>query len=567
MARKQLGVAPTDPTHLARLIDVSGGGSGGSASRALAIARLQKAAIDSAAIRGGGIPVMPTAKKPTITVLPNSGDLPTFPNYYRYWIEANNPVNGEGGLGRFIVGGTAEGWAPVFGGGVNFNSNDGSSTVYYAPKDSGLTALWVASGTLAFYFDGRYLAVPCRHWDWQLFVDDEIYSDTGPIAPNQGTNNATIQLDFGTRGWRKILLRSSADLWLPEILCQRGDTLVPLTKDQLGLTINFGADSYGQYGGRALSGLPYLQFIGALVNSRAGRENAIGGTGFASPNANDPATYPAIIQNERLTDINYGTPDIVAFLLGVNDAYPVSLVDGVSTLSAISLALSTTRTNHPDALLYCVSPLTLEQNKAENPTLSPMQVRDAIKTILNQTAGPWIMADSLAGLIYTSDGKTLADGNIPWITGNGNIGNVQGEGNSDVYVGTDDHPSQPAGYRYLGYRLAGALAKGILSLEVPSSGGGGVSIGAKPQIVNIAVPYTTVGYYATNVAVTGGATDNVTLQLIASDNGPSENDADEVADMRVTGYMVSANLARIIVRADGPFGGAFKAAFTITEGS
>ena len=63
------------------------------------------------------------------------------------------------------------------------------------------------------------------------------------------------------------------------------------------------------------------------------------------------------------------------------------------------------------------------------------------------------------GNTYDSNGNLITENIGGIITGNGNVGNVQETGNRSLYISNDNaHPS-PAGYVYLGYRVAEEVYK------------------------------------------------------------------------------------------------------------
>lgn len=78
--------------------------------------------------------------------------------------------------------------------------------------------------------------------------------------------------------------------------------------------------------------------------------------------------------------------------------------------------------------------------------------------------------DLLTGDTIAGDGTILTEGHIrnangnSYITGNGNVSNIAGNGNADIYIDSDNYHPTVAGYEFLGTKLSTEIEK-ILDYE------------------------------------------------------------------------------------------------------
>jgi lysophospholipase L1-like esterase len=120
---------------------------------------------------------------------------------------------------------------------------------------------------------------------------------------------------------------------------------------------------------------------------------------------------------------------------GANDANETFAADVASFLAAVRAGL-------PDATLYVVVTHRCSQFKAD---------------ILHAAEAACLDWDDVAEIPRT--------GVTRWLTGTGDVGTPAGDGNRDVYLGSDGIHPTTAGYAYLGTRLAFAIRPPATGLD------------------------------------------------------------------------------------------------------
>jgi lysophospholipase L1-like esterase len=187
-------------------------------------------------------------------------------------------------------------------------------------------------------------------------------------------------------------------------------------------TAYFMADSIGYAGS-----LPYP----TVLSTRMGwtpTVDAIGGTGFLM-SAGAGTTF-----RERVPACIAAAPDIVIVQAGTNDTwYTIAALT-----TEIGLFFAALRAGLPTAMVYAIAPWT---HGTAGIGTSRLDIGRAIAATALGVGGGYI--------------DWLSD---PWITGTGYVGNEQGDGNADTFIGADGvHPTS-AGAIYVGGRLADTLA-------------------------------------------------------------------------------------------------------------
>jgi lysophospholipase L1-like esterase len=155
----------------------------------------------------------------------------------------------------------------------------------------------------------------------------------------------------------------------------------------------------------------------------------VGGSGFAKS--------PTFIS--RISTVVTANPDVVIIEGGANDV-PDAGVSLAALTAALPVFFTALTAAVPTARIYVLSPWT--------PRSYTQSQYVATKAAILTAATPF--------------GLPVIDWRA-WITGTGFIGSPQGDGNSDIYWGSDNNHPSTAGNAYLGVRLA-------QTIQPPSTG-------------------------------------------------------------------------------------------------
>lgn len=275
-----------------------------------------------------------------------------------------------------------------------------------------------------------------------ILVDGEWVSPTMLDPGKVNGNRYWIKVTFpdtrprhvafvGTTDAADLRIGPLANVWLP--------TTSP------GEKIAFVADSYGQGFGPLVPG--GFAFPAALdLGFKDIRLSAIGGTGYLNANV----TYRTY-RGRYADDIVAWNPDYVVLVGGINDQGRQSKATLQSEVEAL---VDQHDASLPGVPLIATGPWSV--GNTTNVASAYIDVRDAIKDGLATSTSPWAFIDTLTSNITTSTGVTITSSS-PWIFGTGKTTALAGNGNADLYIGSDGtHPSTD-GYRYLGMRLAAAI--------------------------------------------------------------------------------------------------------------
>lgn len=433
-----------------------------------------RAVVSAAPVRTGGIRYMDTA--PTISIQAD-GIPPPF-SFVRHWIHAPGGNNGAPDLGDVAYCHNIENWAPVFGGGVTFNSNDNngqSKTTFFRTKtavDDDIS--YGTEACIAFTLTGRRFAVPAGRsglYSWQMEVDGELVEASGPAIQSPDTGARYAVIDFGTTASRDIVLYANQDCWVAELVTEVGDTIVPLLPDDGSFRVSFATDSYGQSTTFVNGGLPFLMMIGRKLGARSIYSSSIGATGYSKDHQSEPADYPRFIKPARREMFYQAPADVYWFALGLNDGWPSSANPAspgpasVNTAEAIESALNECRALNPEAIVIVQTPWAPNEPWAQNPAGAIQSIRTHMIGFLATFEGPWIFLDNVNGTWANSKGAGgITEGGVnPWITGNGSVSSPNSSGNSDIYISDGTHLSN-AGMAYASERCAIAVAAAIMAL-------------------------------------------------------------------------------------------------------
>jgi lysophospholipase L1-like esterase len=175
-------------------------------------------------------------------------------------------------------------------------------------------------------------------------------------------------------------------------------------------------DSYSQ----GYQGIPYL--TGRLLGWDIEIDSTDGGTGYQTAAAG--STFLT-----RVPDMVAAAPDVVVVAGGINDAAPGLQAAATSVLSGLRAGL-------PDAPIYVVGPWC--------PPGSTYSAQSAKYT-------------AMQGAVAAVSNCIFIDPHT-WFTGTGNTSNIIGDGNSDVYIQSDNTHPNTVGRSYLAGRMADAIA-------------------------------------------------------------------------------------------------------------
>jgi lysophospholipase L1-like esterase len=161
--------------------------------------------------------------------------------------------------------------------------------------------------------------------------------------------------------------------------------------------------------------------------------SGVGGTGYLANLTNTALTFRG-----RLTsDVTALQPDVIVIAGGINDSASASAIQ-TEAAALYAQALS----ENPSAVIFVAGPWTA-------PASGTALTTDTALRAAARAQGPYGTR-----LFYV---ETISDPQGAWQSGTGRVGATAGDGNSDVYIGTDGvHPVQ-AGHTYLGNRFATAV--------------------------------------------------------------------------------------------------------------
>ena len=306
--------------------------------------------------------------------------------------------------------------------------------------------------------DGKYVAPGV--------IETELHSGVpgGPLA----TPNAYVRFDFGSSATRRISFYATSSQGPCAIAIAKQDALTPW--DRAGEPAFCAiTDSYGEMRGvNWATGGPFWEAASVLGIPHLDL-NAISGTGYSPNNRGDDERNPGNAFVARVAEGVVTAPDLVLTAGGINDNNSVaapplyaSAADAKAGFdAAVQRYFRDLRAALPDALLAAMGPwVPVESFPVDAVAQSKA---DTILAALRSVAGPWVFLDNLHGGWTTSAGASAPATGRGWQTGTGNVGQPQGDGNGDTYVGADGVHPTPAGCQYLGGVIAAQLGAAILA--------------------------------------------------------------------------------------------------------
>lgn len=264
---------------------------------------------------------------------------------------------------------------------------------------------------------------------WQ-YTSGSAGNASGTISTNGG--GAYIKLTFEDRGPRNIRFELSSGRFMG-VRMEGNGSIAPCTRVPLQYGIALG-DSFTEPTGADNVFTGWATLFGQLAGIEV-MASGSGGTGYIHPGNPPRVNFMGRVESDVIDQ----SPDWVFIAGGINDSSyePIDL-------KAAAIALYTKiQTELPAAQIVVVGNwFPREAGELE------LAMNDALLAAALQCGVPYI--DTLRGTAYAGDGTKLISPSLGgWITGSGNVGNVQPTGNASIMTDTDNtHPTQTGhGYR------------------------------------------------------------------------------------------------------------------------
>lgn len=266
------------------------------------------------------------------------------------------------------------------------------------------------------------------HAKYRLWVDGQLVTASESTVIGSSTSWRRIKVVFASATNRRITFEGQ-ELTFGGIFALPTRTTWPTSRD-IGPKVIVVGDSYGTSFDTDVKWVwdSYAVVAGRLLNWNV-NPSFVSGTGYLQDGfGTGEANYGA----RFATDVTALSPDIVVFTGGLND-------NGYSPLTLVQTAITS---------LFSAAKAALPATRFL--VLSPFRPTDTYYTSLNTIAG-YLYAQALA------NGFTFVGQPIEYIQGTGTVAAPTGVGNSDFYTLADTYHLNPAGYEFLGRRLAAEI--------------------------------------------------------------------------------------------------------------
>jgi lysophospholipase L1-like esterase len=263
------------------------------------------------------------------------------------------------------------------------------------------------------------------HSKYRIWVDGELANATESSVIGPATSWRRIKIVFATATNRRITFEGQ-EMTFGGIWALPTRTVWPTSRD-VGPRVIVVGDSWGTSFDTDVKWVwdSYAVVAGRLLNWNI-FPSFVSGTGYLADGfGTGEANYGA----RFATDVAALSPDIVVFTGGLND-------NGYSPLTLVQTAITS---------LFAAAKAALPATRFL--VLSPFRSTDTYYTAINTIAG-YLYAQALA------NGFTFVGQPIEYIQGTGTVAAPTGVGNSDFYTLADAYHLTPAGYEFLGRRLA-----------------------------------------------------------------------------------------------------------------
>ena len=266
------------------------------------------------------------------------------------------------------------------------------------------------------------------HAKYRLWVDGERVTESESAVIGSSTSWRRVKIEFASATNRRVTFEGQ-ELTFGGIFALPTRTTWPTSRD-IGPKVIVVGDSYGTSFDTDVKWVwdSYAVVAGRLLNWNV-NPSFVSGTGYLQDGfGTGEANYGA----RFATDVTALSPDIVVFTGGLND-------NGYSPLTLVQTAITS---------LFSAAKAALPATRFL--VLSPFSPTDTYDTSLNTIAN-YLYAQALA------NGFTYVSQPIEYIQGTGTVAAPTGVGNSDFYTLADTYHLNPAGYEYLGRRLASEI--------------------------------------------------------------------------------------------------------------
>lgn len=263
---------------------------------------------------------------------------------------------------------------------------------------------------------------------YRLMIDGQYVDESW--APDFPPDMASylVHVDFGSEAVRRITIELDSFSQFGGVRRGPTATVFPVTVPRGPRVIALG-DSWTQgansQGNKWRDG--FVHRTARILGWPDTWASGIGGTGYI--NTGGSKTYGQRLQD----DVLQYHPDVVIVSGGTNDANLSATTGQVET--AARAVFEAIKSSAPTPLLIVVRPFSSKGTASAG--------------LLAVDAGVALAAPGIADIVI----DPIAE---KWITGSGNVAAPANDGNADRYI-VSDHPTM-AGYRYLGSRLAAAIA-------------------------------------------------------------------------------------------------------------
>lgn len=275
---------------------------------------------------------------------------------------------------------------------------------------------------------------------YRVLVDGQLEASAGHAATAADGNFYVDKFTFASRTVRLITLRVASNFRFTRINTDALSRVWKPTRSPDRIRAVVVGDSYAEGTGANFADTSFSQqiayFLGwELFNS------GVGATGYLANSSGTKMTFRARFN----ADVTAYSPNVIVIAGGIND----SGSSGSAIQTEASLLYAQALSENPNALVFVLGPFTAPAS------VTPSAVNTALR------AAAQAQSEYGSRIFYI---ETMADSLGAWQFGTGRVGATTGDGNADVYIGSDGiHPPQ-AGHDYLTRRVVEAIKIILASL-------------------------------------------------------------------------------------------------------
>ena len=286
-----------------------------------------------------------------------------------------------------------------------------------------------------FLTDAEDIALEIRQSSmYTIQIDDVFLSKATSTIPSDGNNDNTVLLNFPGKRTRKITINfSTSASGFSGVYVLPTDSVWPVDKT---ISMCIFGDSFSTGTSTNPAGLAWSSSIPKLFDIVDYQVSGLGGTGLIN-NAGDKLNY----EQRFPTDCAYRDFDVVVVSASTND--------GSETQGAIESAV--------DSLYTLIK--THQPNAAIIVTGAPRSVTTATQNTIDMEG--WVLDRFNSKNDNALIAVPVLTSTAPPIYGTGDTGNLQGDGNADVYVDVDGLHFNDAGHNYYAVWLSRVIASAV----------------------------------------------------------------------------------------------------------